>query len=59
MEGVTPANCRSSLATNGRKGRRVGCVLTTGGKRLEVLDMDQDEEEEEDDQMEGVDGVDE
>ncbi|KAL7418520.1 hypothetical protein Q5752_006978 [Cryptotrichosporon argae] len=34
-----------ALALNGRKGRRVGCVLGDGGRRVEVFDMDEDEAE--------------
>ncbi|ORX40520.1 hypothetical protein BD324DRAFT_647447 [Kockovaella imperatae] len=49
------ASGRNSLATNGRKGRRSGCVLTTGGRRLEVFDMDQDEDGDEEGDEEQVD----
>lgn len=45
-----------SLALNGRKGRRVGCILMGDGTQVEVLDMEEDEDapDEENDGMEGV-----
>lgn len=42
-----------SLALNGRKGRRVGCVAMGDGKEVEVLDMDEDEDEDEGGEEEG------
>ncbi len=36
-----------SLSGNGRKGRRIACVLTGSGTSLTTFDMDVDEEEEE------------
>lgn len=42
-----------SLALNGRKGRRIACVLGGQGLQLEVLDLEEGgEEEEEEDQGE-------
>ncbi|KAK4687139.1 hypothetical protein P7C73_g2981, partial [Tremellales sp. Uapishka_1] len=39
-----------SLALNGRKGRRVGCISMGEGREVEVLDMDQDEDADDDDE---------
>jgi hypothetical protein len=36
-----------SLALNGRKGRRVGCVSMGEGKQVEVFDMEEDEDAQE------------
>lgn len=36
------------FSLNGRKGRRIGCVLGNLGRVLEVLDLDDEEPEEED-----------
>ena len=36
------------FALNGRKGRRVGCILGNLGRVLEVLDLDEEEPEAED-----------
>ena len=53
---------RASIALNGRKGRRVGCVMMEDGKEVEVLDMEADdgeeeEEEEEAEEAEGMSGI--
>lgn len=37
------------LATNGREGRRVACVLHNKGTQLDVFDMDEDEGKDEGD----------
>jgi hypothetical protein len=46
----------ASIALNGRKGRRVGCVLMEDGREVEVLDMEEgeDDEEEEEEEMSGI-----
>jgi hypothetical protein len=44
-----------SIALNGRKGRRVGCILLEGGKEVEVLDMEEDDGEEEEEEEDGQD----
>ena len=36
-----------SIALNGRKGRRVGCISMGDGREVEVLDLDEDEDEDE------------
>lgn len=54
---------KASIALNGRKGRRVGCVMMEDGKEVEVLDMEGDEgeeeeeEEEEGEEEEGMSGI--
>ncbi|WRT70155.1 uncharacterized protein IL334_007149 [Kwoniella shivajii] len=50
---------KAEIALNGRKGRRLGCVLDEGGKEVSVWDLDVDEDEEDengegDEEMEGV-----
>lgn len=40
------------MALNGRKGRRVGCVMV-GQEEVGVWDMDVDEDEEEEEEEEG------
>jgi len=51
----SPSDETISLALNGRKGRRVGCVSMGDGRELEILDMDEDEgQEDASGYMEGV-----
>lgn len=49
-------NERVNIALNGRKGRRVGCIIMGDGREVEVLDMDEDEGDEdgEEGDMSGV-----
>lgn len=42
-----------SIALNGRKGRRVGCVSMGDGREVEVLDMDEDEDDDEEEEEDG------
>lgn len=48
-----------SIALNGRKGRRLGCILveTEDDRQVEVLDLDADEDEEEEGEQEEEDGA--
>jgi len=49
-----------TLALNGRKGRRVGCIMMGEGREVEVLDMDQDEDADDgnnEDDESGMEGV--
>jgi hypothetical protein len=46
-------NEQVSMALNGRKGRRVGCISMGDGKEVEVLDMDEDEDRDDDEEEEG------
>ena len=41
-----------ALSVNGRKGRRVACVLGEGGTALEVFDMEGEEDDDEDEDEE-------
>lgn len=34
-----------ALALNGRKGRRVGCVMVGEGREIQVLDLEEDEDD--------------
>ncbi|WWD19682.1 hypothetical protein CI109_104144 [Kwoniella shandongensis] len=43
---------RVEIALNGRKGRRLGCVLMEEGREVEVLDLEADEDEEDDEEEE-------
>ena len=40
------ATAKVTIALNGRKGRRIGCVCIGDGREIEVLDMDHDEDAE-------------
>ena len=44
------------IALNGRKGRRVGCVMVRGKKEIGVWDMEVDEGDAEEDDGQGDDG---
>ncbi|KIR81389.1 hypothetical protein I306_01624 [Cryptococcus gattii EJB2] len=48
-----------SIALNGRKGRRLGCILIEAedDRQVEVLDLDADEDEEEEGEQEAEDGA--
>ncbi|WWC94956.1 hypothetical protein V866_001808 [Kwoniella sp. B9012] len=47
------------IALNGRKGRRLGCILYEDGKEVQVWDLDVDEDDEEEEEGEEMDGVEE
>ncbi|OCF61367.1 hypothetical protein L486_01015 [Kwoniella mangroviensis CBS 10435] len=49
----------SEIALNGRKGRRLGCILYEDGKEVQVWDLDVDEDDEEEEEGEEMDGVEE
>ncbi|WVW86265.1 hypothetical protein I302_108307 [Kwoniella bestiolae CBS 10118] len=52
---------KAEIALNGRKGRRLGCILYEDGREVQVwdLDVDEDEDEEGDGEGEEMDGVEE
>jgi hypothetical protein len=46
-----------SIALNGRKGRRVGCIAMASGREVEVFDMDEDDEGDVDEEDAAEDGA--